>query len=282
MYDVTPIKNYILYLKKECELSVSVHIDGIDKIVIPSELISFNIHDISYCIYVKTNAVAQKHCVESQCQIHKRSIDSSFCGICYAGVKEFIYPIKNLGKTVGFISVSGYKCDNYEEYVNKISKKYELSKAELLSLYDSLKDESPNKEKIDTLITPLCDMLELAYIKTQDELENQPSFCDELVQYLKKNHTENISSKNICRQFLCSRSKISHTFNKCMGMSIKQYINKLRIDDAKALLEHSDLAITEIAFSVGFSDSNYFTGIFKKNVGITPSEYRKNKPKKYS
>lgn len=270
------IKKYILYLKKECNLLISLHVSDFDKIVLSDDLMQFNIHDNSYCAYIKSSVKAQSCCVQKQRRIIEKCSTGAFCGVCHAGVKEFIYPINNNSVTVGFISVSGYKSDKASIYIDAVSKKYKLPKENLISAYGTLKDDIPAKTFIDTLITPLCCMLELAYHRQTDPQANTESFCGALVEYIKQNHTQNITSEDICRHFSCSRSTISHKFNRHMGMSIKSYINILRIEDAKYLLKYSDLNITEIAFLVGFRDSNYFTGIFKKKVGLSPTAYRKS------
>ncbi len=276
MYDISDIKNYIIYLKKECNLDITLHIIGSDNIILPSELISFNIHDNSYCIYVKTCHNTQQHCIEKQREIiEKCSVDGSFCGICYAGVKEYIYPIKKREKTLGFICVSSYKCENYKEYINSISKKYSMPKKDLLAAYNSLKSNMPPKKYVDTLLIPLCNMLELAYIKTENDGNIDENIVDKTIRFLKQYHTQNISLSDICKAFSCSHSNISHQFKSQTGKSIKGYLTELRLNDAKSLLLHSKLTITEIAFSVGFTDSNYFSNVFKKNIGISPCAYRK-------
>lgn len=269
------IKKYILFLKKECKLLISLHVREFDGIVLSDDLMQFNIHDNSYCAYIKSSIEAQCCCVQKQRRVIEKCSAGAFCGVCHAGVKEFIYPINNNGVTVGFISVSGYKSDKALAYIDVISKKYKLPKENLVSAYDTLKDDVPDKTFIDTLIIPLCCMLELAYQGQTKPQANTQGFCDALVEYIKQNHTQNITSEDICRHFSCSRSTISHKFNMYMGMSIRSYINILRIEDSKHLLKYSDLNITEIAFLVGFRDSNYFTGIFKKTVGLSPTAYRK-------
>ena len=186
-----------------------------------------------------------------------------------------MYPITNGCDTVGFISVSGYKCENYESYLKRLSEKYSVSYDNLKNVYVSLKEKKLTKEKIDTLIFPLCQMLELAYMK--NKTENYEKLCleEKIERYLKSNHTENITVSDIAKHFLCSESHISHIFKKQTGKSIREYINNLRISDAKTLLEYSGLTITEIAFSVGFTDSDYFSNVFKKYVGISPMTYRR-------
>ena len=68
---------------------------------------------------------------------------------------------------------------------------------------------------------------------------------------------------------------MSTEFNKYYGKSIRQCLTELRIEDAKTLLENTKLSVTEISYSVGFADSNYFSNIFKKSVGLSPLAYRK-------
>lgn len=60
-----------------------------------------------------------------------------------------------------------------------------------------------------------------------------------------------------------------------MGATLTDYINKQRIDAALKLLNTGDMQVQDIAYYVGISDVNYFTKLFKKQVGYTPSGYRK-------
>ena len=118
-------------------------------------------------------------------------------------------------------------------------------------------------------------MLELMYLK--NKVKKEETLTDKVVRYLKQNHTRDINSEEISKVLGCSRSKWSREFNRTAGMNLREYINKLRIEDAKTLLLNSRLSVTEIAYSVGFSDSNYFTNIFKKQTGKTPIAFRKQK-----
>ena len=58
-------------------------------------------------------------------------------------------------------------------------------------------------------------------------------------------------------------------------MTLKNYVNMLRINEAKALLEESEISILDIALKVGIPDQSHFAQVFKKNVGMTPRMYRK-------
>ena len=273
MYDITPIKNYILYLKKECNLLVTLH--PMDALLYATELIAFNIHESPYCIYIKTCKQAQEHCIKKQSAVAAACAGGSYIGTCHAGVREYVYPITANGNVKGFISVSGYADKHGEEYVSAISRKYAFLKKELSTAYRTLKQEMPDKKTVDALLIPLCQMLELFYCKADNTSIQDETFLSKVLRFLKGNYTRPITSKTLCQEFACSRSHLSHTFNQAMGITLKEYLNVLRIEGAKQLLHSSELNITEIAFSIGFSDGNYFTNVFKKHTGISPSAYRK-------
>ncbi len=275
MSGISNIKNYILFLKHSCGLSVTLHPHESENLIFPSELISFNIHDNPYCIYVKSHPLAQRHCIDKQCKVFEKCKGGSFCGTCYAGVTEYVYPISNGAKTVGFISVSGYGCGNSDSFIKAASEKYSISAEGLKKTYGVLKKDIPKKEDVDVLLTPLCNMLELAYIKSADSRGGEQTLEERIVRYVKQNHTLNITIADVCREFSCSTSLVSHNFKRHTGMSFREYLAHLRIDDAKIMLKHSKLTVTEIALSVGFSDSNYFSNVFKKSVGVSPLAYRK-------
>lgn len=273
MSDIRAIKNYILFLNNEHGLSVSLHTPDFDPIINSTELCAFNIHTNSYCTYIKTCKAAQKQCVCMQKKVFDRCKTGAYCGTCHAGVSEFVYPIKSGEESIGFISVSGYKSVDEAKYLKRMTDKFGFDYSELKNLYATLNESDIRKEYIDTLIQPLADMLELAHLKNADNEEL--SFPAQIENYIKQNRNQEITSKDICEHFSCSRSYMSTQFNKFKGKTIREYITELRIADAKALLKHSTLNITEIAFSVGFSDANYFSYIFKKLNKLSPLEYRK-------
>ena len=66
----------------------------------------------------------------------------------------------------------------------------------------------------------------------------------------------------------------SKVFKEECGLNFIEYLTNIRIDKAKELLEKSNLSIKEICVSCGYTDPNYFSRSFKKNVGVTPTEYK--------
>ena len=275
MKNFDSITKYITYLKQHHSLNISIHISDNDNIISYGKLYLFNTHTNPYCSLLKFCDAAKCHCLEKQAAVTERASHGSFIGVCHAGVKELVYPVSNGKRTVGFISVSGYGTDAPGEYLDKISKKYSLPRCELEKAYAALEKHMPDKEKIDVLIKPLCAMLELKYIKGSLDSVNEMSFSQKVKSYITLHRREKLSSADICRHFSCSRSYLCHEFKRECGMTVGDFLLKARLEDAKYLLEYSELNVTDIAFTVGFSDANYFSSVFKRKVGIAPLEYKK-------
>ncbi|MEG0501781.1 MAG: helix-turn-helix transcriptional regulator, partial [Cellulosilyticaceae bacterium] len=56
--------------------------------------------------------------------------------------------------------------------------------------------------------------------------------------------------------------------------NFREYIIDIRLEKAKEMIRNTELTIKEIGINIGYEDPNYFTKIFRKKIGITPSEYR--------
>lgn len=273
MYDFSPIIAYLMFLKHQCGLFVSLH----PTYGFPTEkLRAFNFHENPYCAYIKGNAQAAAHCIACQKKVAEKCKNGPYNGVCFAGVKERIYPIQSKTEVVGFISVSGYQTEHPDSYLTRIRQIYGLDPGGLKKRYKLLNPVFPEPDTLDTLLLPLCQMLELSYLKN-DHPSPEKSLTDKVLLFIRENRNQPITSEDICQHFYCSRSFMSTQFNKETGKSIRDYINELRIDDAKKLLTDSSLSVTEIAFLIGFDSPNYFSQIFKKQMGMSPLKYRKEK-----
>ncbi len=81
--------------------------------------------------------------------------------------------------------------------------------------------------------------------------------------------------EDIAEMLGMSRSQLYRAFVEKYGISPKEYIDSLRIKLAKTLLEYGGTSVAEVCYSTGFSDPLYFSAVFKKRMGCSPSAYRK-------
>lgn len=94
--------------------------------------------------------------------------------------------------------------------------------------------------------------------------------------YLHSNYATKISAKTLAEMTHYTYSYFSCAFKEVFGVPLTKYLLDIRISKASTLLRTTDMNITEIAASSGFSDTNYFARAFKKEAGCSPSEYRKS------
>jgi len=92
--------------------------------------------------------------------------------------------------------------------------------------------------------------------------------------YIKSSYNTNISIDMLADELEVSRSYLTTRFKAETGFTISKYIVNMRMTRAKTLLASTDQPINDIAISIGYQDVFYFSKTFKKNIGISPTEYR--------
>jgi len=110
---------------------------------------------------------------------------------------------------------------------------------------------------------------------TRDEgKKTVPQDIEYICNYMNEHYSEKITLNSIADSVGFSKYYISRLFKQHVGVTIIDYLIKIRLDRAKELLGQSDYSIKQISFMVGYSDPNYFTWSFKKYLGISPIKYR--------
>lgn len=97
---------------------------------------------------------------------------------------------------------------------------------------------------------------------------------DEVLLYIHSNFSKEITVSDLAEQNYMNSSNFSRLFKNSVGISIIDYLRKIRINKAKDLLESSYKSISEIALEVGYKSENLFYKDFKRIENITPSKYR--------
>ncbi len=98
----------------------------------------------------------------------------------------------------------------------------------------------------------------------------------EIAEYIQDHYQEDIALQHIAERYFLSREYISRKFKQEMNENISDFIGRIRIDKAKLLLHNPQLRIVQISEMVGYQDEKYFSKVFKKLVGISPNQYRKD------
>jgi len=110
-----------------------------------------------------------------------------------------------------------------------------------------------------------------------ERINNNNRIIKKVKEYISENYSNaNIKIETVCNLVYITPNYFSAIFKKATNETFTNYLTNVRLDRAKVLLKTTDLKNFEVASDVGFSDPNYFSYCFKKNVGMSPSQYKKS------
>lgn len=105
--------------------------------------------------------------------------------------------------------------------------------------------------------------------------EKNPGITDQVIEYIRRNFRSQLALKEVADRFYVTPSWLGRCLQKAVGMGFRQYVNELRMEEAKRLLTQTDSLIYEIAEEVGFRESKYFISRFTAEMGMSPMEYKR-------
>ncbi|MEQ7051276.1 helix-turn-helix domain-containing protein [Paenibacillus alvei] len=123
-------------------------------------------------------------------------------------------------------------------------------------------------------------------IREYSKLADKPSEEDERVEkyrelmkavmdYIHEHFAEELRLERLCRQFNISKTYFCYLFKRFTGKTFNDYLIDLRVSKAAHWLVATDKSVTEICFGTGFNDLAYFSRMFKRHTGMSPSKYKK-------
>lgn len=137
-------------------------------------------------------------------------------------------------------------------------------------------DNSGPFDWLDRLSLSFKLLYEMARDTNRSELDVQNRKIKPGLTYLQNNFTEDFPVDRLAQMCCLSTGRFRLIFSECLGMTPVEYRNKLRIQKAANLLKTGEFTVTEVAETVGISDMKYFSKLFKRYTGITPSAMKKH------
>jgi AraC-like DNA-binding protein len=102
----------------------------------------------------------------------------------------------------------------------------------------------------------------------------RPRIVRQAIEYIETYYAHPLNLDEVAKAAAVSRFYLSRLFREKTGFSFRQYLNFVRIQEAKRLLRDEDTSIVDIYDAVGFNSSSYFAKVFREQENVTPSEYR--------
>ncbi|WP_422659840.1 AraC family transcriptional regulator [Paenibacillus sp. EC2-1] len=158
---------------------------------------------------------------------------------------------------------------------------YQNQRDELLFYFNAMLRETENKhENYEAICQNLLEVVVISLMRSSGHpfsvvtTQKANKVCSRIKRYIDSNYSEDISLDSLAERAHISKYYLSHTFTKYYGMSPINYLNEVRLRASKELLETTDLSISQVAESTGFSSQSYFSQSFRRSCDVTPRDYR--------
>lgn len=212
-----------------------------------------------------------------------REMDKYCCIIFLTAFDEFAYAKKAI--TVRALDYLLKPYDEQElilvvEEAMRITEAYEnLKKGGSTGLTSTAPDEDAAAQELspeNPAAPKEPGMLEAAGAQEPKDPENiRMSKVVELITgYIQQNYMYDISMQDVARHMNYSEAYFCKLFKQCFNRNFTSYLMEYRMGEAKRLLEESTVNVKEVGRAVGYLDSNYFTKVFRRITGKSPTEYR--------
>lgn len=194
---------------------------------------------------------------------------------CHAGLIEVCAPISDGFGTVGYFMfgqvLNEKNSDLQYRNCRALSEKY--FGREFNKYYSKLKVISDDYLDSVESIMRAC----VGYIYLERMINAaQSGLAEQFIYFIERNYGQDISVDTVARELNVSTSAIFKAVKKQTGVTPSKIIAATRMEKAKQLLSSSNKTVTEIADTVGIHDYNYFSRIFRREAGMSPTEYRKS------
>jgi len=215
-------------------------------------------------LYFKPSVIRDEFSLES---LHAGKYDDAFGTTVYQDyfLVRYFFKTKELENRIIPLSMVE---------LNKLKGLLESVDKELTGQYDGFWPCRSRSYLIELLffIQFLCQNFE----NNNNILSEEDTILSLIIEYLNEHYNDNITLESITKKFSINRNKLNTIFLINTGKTCLNFLMDLRTDMAKIILSNTEIPISEVAGRVGYPDPNYFTKIFKKQTGVTPSVYRKN------
>ncbi len=240
------------------------------------------IHAKPFCDIAKSTSKGFRTCKRCRYFADRKAIATQklFHGYCAFGLYEIGLPIVDDGKTLGVVYV-GNLAPDLEFASNKANRTCLRTQVD----YNRLCSEFQNAQTVQDLSSyihiaeTVCSYIKMVLKSYPWDLNrNSHWLIDEMKLYARQNFRNSVKLQDLAGLYSFNEKYIGRLFKKATDVSFTQYINKLRLSAAANELLSSEKSIINIALDCGFENVTYFNRLFKTRFGISPKEYRRQRP----
>lgn len=216
-----------------------------------------------FCTYMQNAPDVSRACNNSDVELLNRCKQSGKYEyhLCHFGLYDSAMPVIKSGIVAGYLLMGRIRSSDSPSNFNFCNDEKALQLYNRLPFFSDVQLES-----LRTLLTNMI-------FSNAIEIERN-EIIEEISEYIEKNVCENLSVGFLCNRFFISKNRLYKDFKEHYNVTPNEYVTDVRIKKAKQLLLETKLPVYNVCESVGIDNYTYFSSIFKKKTGLTPTEYR--------
>ncbi len=229
-----------------------------------------------FCYALERNSTTNKLCCASDDHAHDlcQTTREPYLYYCHANLLEIICPVYFKDIYTGFLVIGQFRTRKKSfdpDYMQELSVCSGIQKDILIQKYKNLPVISEEAAQGIKLFETLCVQ---HLIERNVFTLNEHEVIGKIESYIQKNIRRSMTLKEIAGHVYLNPSYLSFLYKSVTGRNLISYIQEQKIAAACLLIRTTELSFAEVAQETGFRDANYFTKVFKKEMLLTPSQYR--------
>lgn len=240
--------------------------------------------DAPLCRYLATTEAGRSLCRRAQQGLYLAAAQEANCCRCDAGLHEIASPLRFAERTAGYLVFRGVRTEGLEKrnlhrirhLLSKADVEITSERLEALLAQSTLISEPTMRAAM--RIVALAARHLIRQISSQHTTAERPlpQLTQKAQRFIRAHGlTESCTLPEIARTCAVSEAHLSRVFHESTGLTVSEYLSRLRVKHAAEMLKQGSSTITDIAFASGFQSISQFNRTFRKVSGTTPSRLRR-------
>jgi len=254
----------------------------------PAEIWNMALHgsprENPFCALLADSSKACAQCLRNQEVICDPASLSAKSAKCFAGLYDTAVPVRQGEKVIGFLQTgqiafekpSAAKFEKVAKQLLAWGATVDLTKLQEAYFHSRVLSKTQYQAMVRLLEIFAGHLSEIANQIALEESEKEPLLVRRARAYIGDHSGEPLHLTQLAEALHVSTFYFCKMFKKATGLTFTDYLGRVRVEKAKALLLHADLRVSEIAYEVGFESLTHFNRLFRRVTGQSPTAFRQS------